>query len=258
MERCQPRTNRQSSNKHLSVAASKHSLSHPLVVKWPQIPNGIPKLILATTLSLLQDTRLSAPPNRLQTGREAAKKHAEPSFNHFDKDETVNPMRLNLTPKVEGLSLRLDHIVLGINSVTKRLERQLMTMRSHDSSTASPECDHTEPPIALVLACLEDIEPPILVQHVTELISNHNSEIATSCSSWTAIQFVALPKGAEAALAASLGVRRAAVIAFDRHAQGLDSMLNHLVNIIPLTGEPSDTFLSSQVKMTRTLKASIV
>lgn len=67
-------------------------------------------------------------------------------------------------------------------------------------------------PIRIVLVCRADIDPPLLVSHIPHLVAACNS--ATTDPDMR-VKLVTLPKGAENTLAHAMGLRRAAVLAFD-------------------------------------------
>jgi len=105
----------------------------------------------------------------------------------------------------------LQHLTVGINEVTKRLESQIQHRRTtvvttaEDSETASPR-----PNLKIILVCRADIDPPLLIDHLPHLVAAYNS-IQTSDT----IKLVPLPRGAESSLAEAIGLRRAAVVGID-------------------------------------------
>ena len=117
-----------------------------------------------------------------------------------------------------------NHVVIGINNVTKRLEKQTERVRypppvvvkatSAPGPSTAPSAQPTDKPpspIRLVLVCRADVDPPILIDHVPHLVAAHNSSTAADAP----IKLVCLPKGAELTLANAVGLRRVAVLAFD-------------------------------------------
>ena len=122
----------------------------------------------------------------------------------------------------------LDSLEIGLNEVTKALERSITTLRSCQNKKPLPS---DFKPISLVLVCLADINPPNLVAHIPHLVSIYNSMLMTQGIITTkkrragsqlkpvpprpeGIKLVTLPKNAEPSLAGSIGLRRVSVVAF--------------------------------------------
>jgi ribonuclease P/MRP protein subunit POP3 len=105
----------------------------------------------------------------------------------------------------------LQHLTVGINEVTKRLEYQIQHSRiavvttAEDSKIASPGLG-----LKIVLVCRADIDPPLLIDHLPHLVAACNS-----AQTGDAVKLVPLPKGAEPSLAQAIGLRRAAVVGID-------------------------------------------
>jgi ribonuclease P/MRP protein subunit POP3 len=108
-------------------------------------------------------------------------------------------------PKVQ------QHLAVGINEVTKRLEYQIRRSRvtvvttAEDSTFAS-----SGPDLKIILVCRADIDPPLLIDHLPHLVAACNSD-----QTGNAVKLVPLPKGAESSLAQAIGLRRAAVVGID-------------------------------------------
>lgn len=103
----------------------------------------------------------------------------------------------------------LQHLTVGINEVTKRLESQIHHSRVTTVTTAeSPKI--ALPCLKLLLVCRADIDPPLIVDHLPHLVAAYNS-IATA----EVVKLIPLPKGAESSLAQVIGLRRATVVGFD-------------------------------------------
>jgi hypothetical protein len=122
----------------------------------------------------------------------------------------------------------LDSLEIGLNEVTRALERSITTLRSCQNKEQLPS---SFKPISLVLVCLADINPPNLVAHIPHLVSIYNSMLMTQGIVATkrrrtgsrlkpvpprleGIKLVTLPKNAESSLAGSIGLRRVSVVAF--------------------------------------------
>lgn len=114
------------------------------------------------------------------------------------------------------------HLILGINQVTKRLERQARAYWQNLSATeAVADGGTSRPPpsgpISIVFVCRADIDPPLLISHLPTLIASCNSSrnAVTDPDSHPPIKLVPVPKGSESLLADATGLRRVAVLALD-------------------------------------------
>lgn len=131
-------------------------------------------------------------------------------------------------PQVSPPPALLDSLEIGLNEVTRALERSITTLRSCQNKKQLPS---DFKPISLILVCLADINPPNLVAHIPHLVSIYNSmlmtqRIITNKKRRTdaqlkpvpprpeGIKLVTLPKNAESSLAGSIGLRRISVVAF--------------------------------------------
>jgi ribonuclease P/MRP protein subunit POP3 len=116
----------------------------------------------------------------------------------------------------------ISHLILGINQVTKRLERQARAYRQTLDVTNTPADNGTpEPPpsrlISIVFVCRADVDPPLLISHLPTLVASCNSSrnSLTNPESHPPIKLVPVPKGSESLLADATGLRRLAVLALD-------------------------------------------
>lgn len=116
----------------------------------------------------------------------------------------------DLPSSVERPSI-LEHIVVGINEVTRRLEAQIRDQRL-SINISTMEKPKSTPPSTLktILVCRGDVDPPLLIDHLPHLVAAYNSSQPTNV-----VKLIPLPKGAEVALAQATGLRRAAVFAID-------------------------------------------
>lgn len=107
-------------------------------------------------------------------------------------------------------STNSQHVVVGINEVTRQLETHIHSLKNtlkisaYDTGATQPD---PRSYLKVVFVCRADVNPPILVDHIPHLVTAFNS-VRTSPT----MLLVPLPEGAEAALAAILGLRRAAVL----------------------------------------------
>lgn len=124
----------------------------------------------------------------------------------------------------------LNHVLFGINEITKRLESQSAALRS---SSPLPS-----PPIRLVLVCRPDMDSKHMVAHFPTLVAACNSArppIPESTDQAPAerppdLLLVALPRGAEETLSTAAGLRRCAAVAFDVCSLVSSIVLEHLVD----------------------------
>jgi ribonuclease P/MRP protein subunit POP3 len=117
----------------------------------------------------------------------------------------------------------LSHLTIGINEVTKRLEAQSKALLQRVVVTSTridvpPAPSLSSRPVSVVLVCQGDVDPPILIAHLPQLVAACNSAIRPSKKDDPApcfIKLIPLPKGAERVLAEGVGLRRASVLALD-------------------------------------------
>jgi len=130
----------------------------------------------------------------------------------------------------------LQHLTIGINQVTRKLESQIKASRQtvviSDQGAVSSEFP-SQQGIKVVFVCRADIDPPMLIDHLPHLVSACNS----SRKPPDFMKLVPLPKGAEFTLAAAMGLRRVAVIAVDSTAPELSSF-NSLLQSVPTLTAP--------------------
>ncbi|TRM66095.1 hypothetical protein BD626DRAFT_486711 [Schizophyllum amplum] len=250
----------------------KSVLDNPYRIQWPKVPGNVQNLIFSHTISMLDGmsdyttTVRSSSSKRKRAERVAAKEHAAKKrrlgqvSNVADADaqamdtaldspdastsanaqgEAVTSCSPNGPPQPPPVH---DHVIIGINNVTKRLEKQTERVRypkpvtvKASSTEVAPEqptlssiTPPDAPPLRLVLVCKADVDPPILIDHIPHLVAAHNSSTAAGAP----IKLVCLPKGAELALADALGLRRVAVLAFDADAPRL-SQLDDMLTSVP-------------------------
>ncbi|KAJ2931850.1 hypothetical protein H1R20_g5245, partial [Candolleomyces eurysporus] len=138
----------------------------------------------------------------------------------------------------------LDHLVCGINAVTKRLEAQARQVRRSVIISSKP-LDELEAalPISLVFVCRADVDPPILINHLPQLVAACNS-----VPSKAPVKIIPLPKESEGILAEKLGIRRASVLALDAQYPGIPEFSTRLESVTA----PAAPWLMLQAKNTTT------
>jgi len=108
-----------------------------------------------------------------------------------------------------GSDERHPDVLVGINQVTKVLERQIQSVRTLAVLSGDPGPYQETPALAAVFICSADIEPLILAEHIPHLVASCNSLAKQGPGK---VKLVPLPKGSEPAVAHAVGLRRAAVI----------------------------------------------
>ena len=110
----------------------------------------------------------------------------------------------------------LAHLTFGINQVTKLLERTSGSQGHTTVSDISQVSDSQLPSSKLVVVCRRDVNPPILIGHLPNLVAACNSSrYYSSSENRSQVWLVQLPQGAEQSLAAVTGLRRVATLAID-------------------------------------------
>ena len=186
----------------------------------PIVASNLQKAVLDTTIDLLSgisDYRTSHKRKRISAQLEESRKKRERveatdrltvvSSENIDVDN-AQP-NSNLTAVLERPPVS-EHLIVGINEVTKRLEQQVHARRI-TRVTLYPSAD--KPPSCLlpvILVCRADINPPILVDHLPHLVAAVNSLRPEQ-----PLRLVPLQTGAETRLSQAVGLRRAAVLGFD-------------------------------------------
>lgn len=198
----------------------------------PFVPMNVQNSILALTLAMMDgipDYQLSRGKDNRKRKRELQKgpvqkkrqtdEEAVGSSMEIITDETKSDPANNLLPLSSttiGISALepppvLQHLVVGINEVTKRLEHQIQQSRVTVVTTAKDSAIPSQgPDLKIILVCRADIDPPLLIDHLPHLVAACNSTQTSHT-----VKLVPLPKGAEPSLAQAIGLRRAAVVGID-------------------------------------------
>jgi ribonuclease P/MRP protein subunit POP3 len=110
----------------------------------------------------------------------------------------------------------LKHLVIGLNEVTKYLERHITRLRESMVGEKALSED-TSLPCAL-FACRWDLNPPTLISHIPHLVASFNTlanlynakfQTATAIPD---LKLINLPKGAESSLSDCIGIRRVSMV----------------------------------------------
>ncbi|KAF9015646.1 hypothetical protein BDQ17DRAFT_1320478 [Cyathus striatus] len=255
------RTKRQDSTEKKNVF--KGVLDNPYRVQWPSVPINLQNAVLARLISLLDGAS--------DYHRDLAKRNRKRKRSSSNDTSAVLKKRrtqagvTDMIPEVSDLTeaqvvaLRpptvLQHLVYGINEVTKRLEAQVRDARRTTLFSTKAENDKPQPftaPLRAIFVCRADVDPAMLVNHFPHLVAAFNS----ACSNGVTKLFP-LPKGAETSLAQSFGIKRVTVIAIDAEYPELSGLLS-MIEAVPSPTAPwliipgERELISTHVKQLRT------
>ncbi|KAA1467962.1 hypothetical protein DENSPDRAFT_833134 [Dentipellis sp. KUC8613] len=218
----------------------------------PKVPPDIQKNVLFQLISELDgvaDYHLGRErglrkrkAKKLEAGRKGKKRKLDPpSTDAVDMDVGDDEGRQNADEgnTVDASSAPappvLEHITVGINQVTKKLEDYAKSFRTI-ISTPDPDGfeQHLQPhdTIRAIFVCRADVDPPALINHLPQLVAACNSlNYAPDADDVpkTKTLLVPLGVGAESALASAIGFRRVSVIAIHNtfpNLAGLEPFLN--------------------------------
>jgi len=160
----------------------------------------------------------NAKSKRLKSGTEESNTTQEDTEMHDPLSASVGTVLENQTlgePAKQGISceppLLLQHLVFGINAVTKRLENQAQQARRPViASIPEAPLEDSKPPLQYIFVCRADVDPPLLIDHLPHIVAAYNSSRPKEH-----IKLVPLPKGSELSLARTLGIRRVTVLGVD-------------------------------------------
>lgn len=202
----------------------KSVLENPFQVKWPSVPVNLQNICLARLLASLESLprHKCARPGRSQTDQGA---RPDPGDQHLD-------------------------VLVGINQVTKVLERQIQSVRTLAVLSGDPGPHQGTPALAAVFICSADIDPLILAEHIPHLVASCNSLAKQGPGK---VKLVPLPKGSESAVAHAVGLRRAAAIGVLRNSPMLVSLKDVLDGIPDLMAP----WLSSEPQQQRLVPTHI-
>ncbi|KIY67208.1 hypothetical protein CYLTODRAFT_397584 [Cylindrobasidium torrendii FP15055 ss-10] len=225
----------------------KSVMDNPFRISWPSVPVNAQNVVLAKLVSALEpitEYQTTSPKSEKRKARPRPKAKATADPIHVDdppvESTPVEESNKASTSQHEDLPVTQgppppelkSHIVVGINAVTKRLESQIQHARkrvvvSADNSDPPPP---PSPPADLkwIFVCVADVDPPILISHIPHLVASFNTAKPRE-----PIKLVPLPKGAEETISASLGIRRATILAFDDTVHEL-AELDALLISVPL------------------------
>ncbi|KAF5385237.1 hypothetical protein D9615_001283 [Tricholomella constricta] len=245
-------------------------LDNPYRIQWPTVPFNVQSAILALTLATLDGVaehqlkrKRKRQPKADQQQQQPQKKRlvdapSETQSPGFNDAQTVAIDGSSASASLEEVSFErpiiLQHLVIGINEVTKQLESQIRTKRLTVISTTSDPIQALHScSLQVILVCRADINPPILIDHLPHLVAAYNSLQPQS-----PIKLVPLPVGAELLLSRAVGLRRAAVMGIDSEWPDLNAFMSSLETVPTLAATwltssvPHPKFVPTHIKHLRT------
>ncbi|KAF8846061.1 hypothetical protein BDN67DRAFT_888142, partial [Paxillus ammoniavirescens] len=223
----------------------KSVLENPFQIKWPSVPMNVQNLFLARLMATLENVPSRAHASRavVRTGvvSPTANSALPPCGTDAQASDDVEFGNL-LAPDgapTDHSSSPPQHLIIGINQVTRALERQLQFSRRRITlCTSSQRVDHSDvvpsSNMAIVFVCCADLDTPALVDHIPYLVAGCNS---AKDIPQIVIRLVPLPKGSETTISQTTGLRRAAVIGID-HASPLAAIFQDLLGSVPVVSAP--------------------
>ncbi|KAF8641073.1 hypothetical protein AX17_000717 [Amanita inopinata Kibby_2008] len=201
-----------------SKATYKSVLDTPYRVSWPKVPVDVQRSLLTKLISSLKGVA----EHRTAVKRAGRKRKRESQHVvSSEKQEYVGRANydIGLGSDAAHPQIILDHLTVGLNEVTKRLEIQAREARNSRIITTAESTVQSDrkPDLCLVFVCRADVDPPLLVDHLPHLIA--------ACNTWQRrpLRLVTLPQGAEMTLSKAMTVRRATVIGMDDQFPDLES-----------------------------------
>ena len=240
----------------------------PHLAKRPYVPHNVQKTTLASLVTILAgvgvyqlERRLAARKHKRarhnkerkqKVGETKRRKVGDEAMTVDNNDVGTTPqntleqgnhiMEVDAEPDIELSPAPpiVAHLTIGINGVTKRLESQAQSRRLRTSiyaSTPDPAATSLSASkpgperasLAYIFVCRADIDPPLLVAHLPELVASCNAP-APSIQT-PPVHLITLPKLAESTLAETIGLRRVSVLALDVGAPRVLALLTYLQSI---------------------------
>ncbi|KAG8829880.1 hypothetical protein FRC17_005840 [Serendipita sp. 399] len=154
------------------------------------------------------------------------------------KDEVNKP--LSTPPAI------LDHVVFGLTQVGKALERHIAGIRNAIAKETTLSGDISYP--VAVMACRWDVNPPQLFSHIPHLVASSNTLATLYQQKFSEayvipeIKLINLPKGAEASVSESIGLRRVSIllltIDFPKSKFPASDRMQELLRMVPRIATP--------------------
>ncbi|KAJ1877823.1 RNase P and RNase MRP subunit [Coemansia sp. RSA 1722] len=232
----------------------KHALEKPFVTRWPVTEHKVREDILDSLCVALQpisayfaESRRIAKQRKIHKNRTAqntARAEKAAKKGEEQKEQKGQPKKENEPPACSikqiiadsmesseteaakaGLAL-MDHVVIGINSTTRALEKQI---RSQGPDNAATNDSHnqsagTKNDIALVVVCKGDLDMP-MIAHFPGLAHMANENLTKHNPSIGGFRLVGLVEGSECKLGAAVGHKRVSVIGIRAGSTVLDPII---------------------------------
>lgn len=251
----------------------------PPTIPRPSVPTNVQNLALARLVASLENVP------RAHTSRKFS--HQTGSSDNVDvTSKGVQPSNMQTNPSralidhvnADDVSGASANLVIGLNEVTRALERQLRLVHKrvvlgHPLEISAQLPPSPPSPIVVVFVCCADVDPTAIIDHIPYLIAGWNSPR----NAGQPIKLIPLPMGSEQIISTILGVRRAAVLAFrvwdhirycgvpslmhpsiSQHGAPLFETVQDLLDSVPIVSAPwlchSDTpqLVPTHIKQLRT------
>ncbi|KAJ2082671.1 RNase P and RNase MRP subunit [Coemansia sp. RSA 988] len=235
----------------------KHVLEKPYTTNWPTASQSVKEEIVELLCTALQplgkyfaETRKAAKYQRRKRRlalRRARKNKTEVDLKELDKQQVVKSSTV-------GHEL-LDHIVLGINSTTRALEKQARAVKYNETGD-----------LALVVVCKGDIEPQMVAHfpglaHAARIAARNQRVSEKGTQQAGVLRLVGVGGGAEQRLAEAVGQQRVSVIGIRAGIPALDAIVQMAragvaIPSVPWIGskiQPSTQLLTTMAESTTLL-----
>ncbi|KAI0801015.1 hypothetical protein C8Q74DRAFT_1239913 [Fomes fomentarius] len=222
----------------------RNVVENPFRVQWPTIPVNVQNSLLACAVqSFCSVARYNLDREQASTKRRRSRKNRQQcrSFNEV-KSTTLEATHGEAPVEIEDAPSdpinEPQHVVVGINEVTRTLENLASSYRIAVTPNAVRHGDVVRSSLTprsisrLVIACRGDVDPPILIDHLPNLVAACNSaHKALNSVDSEKIWLVPMSKGAEGTLAGALSLRRASVILIESSAPDFAALEALLQNV---------------------------
>jgi ribonuclease P/MRP subunit Pop3-like protein len=177
---------------------------HCHLSKRPIIPSGLQQSIL-TQLTALFDGVATHYQLVRKTRKKTGIATSSSTENHVgESNQELLPLSTSTPPIIP-------HITVGINEVTKALEKEIQSSR-RTVITPSTAVDEMLSLTKVIFVCYADLDTPAFVAHLPQLVALCNP----ARSEHNKIKVIQMPAGAQDSIADALGyLKRVSVIALD-------------------------------------------
>ncbi|KAH9944163.1 uncharacterized protein BXZ73DRAFT_39108 [Epithele typhae] len=220
----------------------KSVVGNPFHVSWPSVPVNVQNSILAAMMNILEGVSV------YYLSREQSRKKKKRSLltqgDRVTKKDNAASTEVDSTHSIDKPQPPpiLSSMAIGINEVTRRLESisrsHRSTLRAKGKEILPEPTDIPSSHSQIVLACRADIDPPLLIAHLPNLVAACNSTRRPSDPNAEGPQgtwLVTMSKGSEGILAEAMGLRRVSVLLLESSAPQFSAVWSLLQNIPLLT-----------------------